>query len=523
MNRVKRLGQRLCVGALALALASASFAQDAAGPSAAPAAASEPTVMLRLKSGDVLFGSVMGHDSEGVRFRRVDTGGTVALTWSFLDPTESEELRLRFGYVDTDADELLIDAERLVLDDNTEVVGLIVNRTDEYVWLKTESGTTPIAKRRLQGQSTLVRVPALDIFTRDELYQQRAFELQAALLLDGPEGAAAHDELAEYSERLFDYRHALEHYSNVAKLAPEFDAERVAIAIARCEKKAAVQDQVDLLETIDRYRTRKRYDLAIESLRLFPELYPDSPLLEDWNKLRDRVGRHQARDLREAVVRHFHARVARLARDAAKKKKTYEEVLAYLDEGMLDELLQAVQRDLEELAPGIEGDEIQRLWTEREAGRYRQASFGLGTWLLGDSRARETYEEKEDETPDPKKGSQAEARKKLEDRIKRYLQNQELTRRAKAGGAAGEEDPAKYWLDWDYAGRYHWIVAYFVEFSGLFQIDRVRFANCRECGGTGARDIVYSGSAIAGDAAQNRLVPCPACHTIGVVRRIRYR
>ena len=483
-----------------------------------------PTVMLRLKSGDVLFGSIVGNDSDGIRFRRIENGGTVALGWSFLDPTEAHELRLRFGLLDTEAEEVLIDAERLVLDDNTELVGLIVNRTEEHLWLKTEAGTIPIPKRRVSGATMLVRVPALDIYTREELYQQRAFELQRELLLDGLEGAAAHDEIAQYSERLFDYRHALEHFKHVHNLAPEYDVDRIALALARTERKAEVQDQADLLETIDRYRSRKRYDLALKSLRVFPELYPDSPLLEDWNKLRERVARHQERDLREEIVRSVHARSARLARDAAKKKKTYEEVLAYLDETMTDDLIVAVQKDLEKLAPGIEGDEVQRLWTERSAGRFRQVSFGLGTWLLGEGRALETYKKEEEKGIQPtKKGSQAEARKKLEDRIKRYLQNQELTRRAKAGGSAGEENPADFWIKWNYAGRYNWILAYFVEFSGLYKIERVRFANCRECGGTGARDVVYSGSAISGDVADTRLVPCPACHTIGTVRRIRYR
>ena len=39
----------------------------------------------------------------------------------------------------------------------------------------------------------------------------------------------------------------------------------------------------------------------------------------------------------------------------------------------------------------------------------------------------------------------------------------------------------------------------------------------------GARDVVFSGSAISGQTATNRLVPCPSCQTIGRIRRVRYR
>ena len=54
----------------------------------------------------------------------------------------------------------MIDADRFVLADGTEVVGSIVNRTDEHIWVKRAEGTVPISKRLITGASTLVRVPA---------------------------------------------------------------------------------------------------------------------------------------------------------------------------------------------------------------------------------------------------------------------------------------------------------------------------------------------------------------------------
>ena len=479
--------------------------------------------MLRLKSGDVLWGSIVGHAPEAIDFRRLDTDGVVQLPWTFLDPTEARELRLRFGYIEAYTDELTIVAERVFLDDGTELVGRIVNRTDDHVWFKRAGGTLPIPKHRLVGGATLVQVPALEVYTKEELYQLRAFELQDRLLQAGTAGARAHDELARYAERLRDYAHALVHYRMASRLDPELDSARIATAVARSETKAALQEQVDVLAEIDLMRARKRYDLALDRLQTFPRLYPDSPLLEDWNDLRVRVARSQERDLRQEVVRRWHYWSARLARDAARRKETFGQVLAYLDETMGEELIQHVRDDMQYIAPGIETDEVRRFWTERQGGRYRQASYGIGTWLLGEDRALATLEPEEDEEPAPPEGSQAAARKKLEDRIQRYLKNQELVRRAKSGSVSGADEPDALWGRWNHAGRYQWILAYFVESSGLFRIERVRFSNCRECGGTGVREIFFTGSAIAGQTAANTLVPCPTCRTIGRVRRIRYR
>jgi hypothetical protein len=511
---------KLALPLFLLALLAAPTTAQEPRPSAAPVR------MLRMRSGDILWGSIESHDPEGVHLRLVETGGLVPIAWSLLDPGEQRTLQLTYGYVDDDVEELSVDAERITLNDGSELVGRIVNGEGDFLWFKRAEGTIPIDKRRLQGAPVLVKAPALDVYTKQELYQQKAFELGPSLVLEGRGGAEAQDELARFAERLFDFPHALEHYMLVRTLDPTLDPERIAAAIARCTLKAEQQQQVDFLAEIDLWRARKRYDKALAALELFPRQFPESPLLEDWNALKARVLKHQEADLREQVVRSFHARAQRLARDAA-RKDDYEQVIAYLDEGMADALLQAVQKDLAEFAPDITPEQVQRLWRERKGGRIHLASYGLGTWLLGEDRAladpgKDKDKEPREEKPAP--GSKAEARKKLEERIQRYLKNQELARAAQSGGGPSrEDDPNAFWKEYDINGRANWVLAYFVESSGLFQIDRIRFENCRECGGTGVRDLVNAGSAISGDAASEMLLPCPTCHTLARVRRVRYR
>ncbi len=516
----------LPIAALVLLFARPMDAQgDGPGDAQGDAQGDASTRMLRLKSGAILWGSIEAHDPDGIGFRILETGGVVPLGWSLLDPAEERELRLAFGYLEAGGEELLVDAERITLNDGTELIGKIVNTDDQYLWFKRAEGTIPIDKRRLEGGAVLVRAPALDVYTKEELYQLKAFEVQDELVLEGTRGARAHDQLAQFAERLFDFAHAVEHYGIVRSLDPNYEAARVQMALDRSSAKAELKQQIDLLAEIDMWRVRKRYDKALEGLESFPKLYPNSPLLEDWNELRERVKRHQQADLGEEVVRRFHAWSVRLARDAA-RKKSYEEVLAYLDEAMTEELLKNAEQDLKVLSPDITPEEVQRVWRQRKGGRFHQASYGLGTWLLGEERALATPGDEKDkeQAEKPAAGSQAAARAKLEERIQRYLKNQELARKAQnVEGTSEEEDPSEFWKDFNIASRSQWILAYFVENSGLFEVERIRFANCRECGGTGARDVINTGSAIAGDAAGSMLVPCPTCHTIGRVRRVRYR
>lgn len=511
------------------ALALSALLVPCPGLHAAQEVASAPSTMLRLKSGAIAFGQILAHDPDGIRFRMLETGGEVPLTWSLLDPAEADELRLSYGYVATEAEELMLDADRIELVTGKELVGRIVKRTDTDIWVKRAEGTVPIPKTQVRGAITTVQAPALDIFTREELYQEKAFELETRLRAQGRIGAQAHEELARFCERLFDYAHALEHYQRAAERDPSYESARLAQDIARAQTNAALQEQVDQLAEIDLQRARKRYDKAIELVTQFRAKYPKSPLLVDLGKLQDRVGKAQERDLRAEIVSRWHFWAVRLAREAA-RKTTFEEVQGYLDEKLAEDLAQKVRDDVQTIAPKVEVDQVRRLWGERKGGKYRTATYGLGTWLLGESARAELDQTKEKKTAEPEKGTQSAARKKLEDRIKRYLENQKLTRQSSSRKEDDSEDPQVFWEKWNWAGKSQWVLAYFAEKSGEFRDLQARFENCRECGGTGARDMLFTGNA-SSSSDENKgsaqagevLVPCPACHTIGIVRRIRYR
>jgi hypothetical protein len=522
----------LCAGAFLAAFVSGGrlAAQDTAAP-AADAPAETKDTLLRLKSGAIVFGQILAHDPDGIRVRMLETGGEIPLPWGVLDPTEADEMRQRYGYVQADSEELLVEADRIELASGKELVGRIVSRDETHLWVKRAEGTVPIPKTSVRGAITSVEAPALDIFTREELYQDKAFELQGRLAAAGRPGAQANDELAHFAERLFDYTHALAHYTRAAELDPNYEPARLTQDIARTQAKAALQKQVDQLAEIDLQRARKGYKKAIDLIAEFRTLYAKSPLLADLNQLAERVAKSQERDLREEIISRTHYWSVRLAREIA-QKTNLEEVQAYLEEKMGEDLMLKVREDVQSIAPGIEVDQIKRLWGDRKGGKYRWATYSLGTWLIGEEARAELDQTKDKKEAEPPKGSAAEQRKKLEEKVKRYMDNQKLTRQG-SDKPDDSEDPQAFWQTWNWAGRSQWVQARFAEKSGFFHDLQARFENCRECGGTGAREILFTGNAASAQndgsgqsataKAGEQLVICPACHHIGVVRRIRYR
>ncbi|MDP6369389.1 MAG: hypothetical protein QF615_07265 [Planctomycetota bacterium] len=473
---------------------------------------SSPVEMLRLRSGDILWARVVEHTPEGVFVERLSNGGRASLTWGFLDPLQEEELRMRYGYVDLAQEEIMIEVDQLLLSDGSEVVGKVISREGDTLTVKVDGNLLLIPKIRVAASGATVRVPALDIYTRDELYGQ----LLVATAPDDPEAQLA---LARDCERILDYAHAVLHYQKASELDPELHADEVAYGLARAEQKAVLQEQIDYLAEADHLRKRGKFDEALAMCESFAERFPDSILQEDALKGRDRVLRGRDEALRELVARRWHYWVTRLAKVAA--VGSYEQAIDYLDENMGKEVLDRVLDDARRITAEIGEDDVTAFWVERKRGRWKRASYGYGTWLLGEDEALAGLED------GPKVatgGEKDEERLALEERIQRFLRNQEQARKAR-GSKDDEDDIEAAWVQLSSSSRAWWIIAYYAEFSGEMELDpKPSLSNCRECGGVGVREVIYTGGARSGESTSGkRLMHCPTCHGIGRVRRIRYR
>ena len=479
----------------------------------------EPT-LLHMRDGGLLFCGIEQHDPDGLVVRRLDTGGRVPLTWAHIDPTQENELRTRFGYVEVEVEEYYVTAHRIQLQSG-EMIGRILSQTPEHIIVKTASTQVTLPTRNLIAPPSLTQVPARDVYTREELYQLELDEWSRQLSDPTLETPDVHWTIAEHCERILDYEHAAEHYARAYELDPDAWGPEQQARLQSALSKKLVQDQVDLLEDADRMRARKQFDEALAIVDTWGDRFPASPLMDDVLVLRERILISQTRALSDAVVKKWHFWVARKAAEVA-RDMDHAGAMSYIEGEMSDEVAEAVRADMERLKEDITAEDVRALFAARERQRSQRASYGPATWLLGDE-ARAGLAEEEEGSGSARNSAKDAERQALEQKINRYIQNSQ--RSANASGASGtDDDPEAAWVDMSSSARAQFVRAWYAEHSGDMELVRVTFSNCRHCGGTGALAMSYTGDARSDSSgAGTRLQACPTCHTICVVRRVTYR
>lgn len=524
-----RLPSLIAVLAISFLLALAPVAQDA-GPG--PAAGAAAARMIKLRDGSILWASIRSHTSERLELVRIDTGGRVALDWSRLDPSQARELQIDFGYLDPNGGEVLVSADQVPLTDGRNVVGKIVNHAPDALHIKTAQSLLQVPLSRIAGPATQVQVPALDIYTKEELYQQKQLELAASGL---PAGESDF-ELARFCEKILDYAGAAKHYGEAAAKDPAFKPADVAAARARTTARAALQEQVDAIATIDLERKRENFDKALALSQAFRDRWPQSPLLPEWKKSLDRLEKAREAYLKQQIASLWFREAERLCRAAA-QKYSFAQCVEYAGGALAQETLDAVTASLQKSAKGLEPAKVKALWDAREKRGQRRSSYGLGTWLLGEERARKDLDKKKDPAKPELPKAVTSEQQKIEEALARYLKNQEVARKAAGGGAQDSEDAEGYWREQLVATKVQWMLAYHAEYGGTMQVITVQGENCPECAGKGATEVASggivpstpgnsSGGSRSGQTAVNsgsRLVPCNTCKHTGVIRRVVYR
>jgi hypothetical protein len=500
---------RIAALAVLVLLAPAAHAQDGAAPAAQ---------MLRLRDGSIQWGNLQSHDPEGLVFQRLDTGGLVRLGWSALDPVEEKELRTRFGYVDLSSDEALIDADKLVTIKGLEFIGKIVDRTADAILLKTATATIPIPKDQIAQASEIVKVSAREIYTSDELYSQ-------ALANADLTHAAGHVQVARACEDVLDFARAVEHYKKAAELDPAWRKEDVQQALARAQEKAKAQAEIEYLATVDQLLKRNKFDEALARADAFKEKFPQSALFPEAKKKHDRILKARNDYLADQVARDWLFWAGRLAREEA--SKPLEEVMAYLDDKLKQDIVTNVAKDMLKISKEANEDVVRQLWKGRKKVRWQTASYGLGTWLLGKGPALKGYEDDADAASKKPATEMDKQRADLEAKLKRFLEAQEVARRAQSVDEK-KDDREGFWKEFPLGARANWILAWYVENGGDTEVNpKPMIQACQTCGGKGVIQYALAGanvsrSAVGKDSTDMKKT-CDVCHGIGGVRRILYR
>ncbi len=513
------------LGAAPLALSQATNTQE---PVAANQETGEP-ILLQFPGGDVAVGHLLSHEEAGLRFQVARHGGIVSLPWEALHAPQSEALRRRFGYIAEETEELLIPVERLVLVNGQEVTGVILERSGSQFVVKSEGNTQAVPKSRVVSVAAAGLAPALSVYQTEELYAQGLAKLQ-------PEDALSHVQLAEYCERILDFPHAVQHYAQaIALVEGEQDTALWQRAAERAGVKAKQADQLERLREVDRLRRRNLFAQAFEKIAAFHQAYPNTPFGEELNKANNLVEKTQKRVVAKTITERWYYRAKQLTRSMARSKDaTFDGLVARLDGDFGDLIAKAVTADVQKLAPGITPEQVTLAFQNRKKGRWRVATYGAGTWLLGSERAQaglkkaDRKEEKKEEASAPDT--------EFQKRVEAYLQNQ---RRRAAQGMRGSQEQVQErnqtWQTLSLDARASWLLSYYAEFGGAYDAQPGIAHLCRQCGGSGALESLNAGLSQSQGGGRGRgrggvqgsggprIEKCGRCHGEQIVRRVRFR
>ncbi|MEM9800511.1 MAG: hypothetical protein AAGA20_09295 [Planctomycetota bacterium] len=480
-------------------------------PPAPPAP--DDVLMLKLRDGSIRWGSIESHDVQAFEFVRLDNGGRVGVPWSLIDPGQAEELRTLYGYVEVEAEEALIDAERLLLQGGGIVEGVILSREGDSFLVKTDGNLQMVPKRRVRSVESGVRLSALDVYSREELYGIYSAETDLT-------SAEMNLELARRCESILDFIHAVEHFEKALELGLSVDVDKVEGMLARARIKAQNQEQIEYLREADRLRKRNRFDDALALLQAFPEQFEGSSLLEDARKQEVRTLEARDEALKDLVRTRWNHWARKLTREKA-RDDSFQAARTWAVEQASAEILQRVVGDVNaRITQAANVEDVQRAWEDRRRVRYASTTYGNGTWLLGRERAQQGGVE-EEESAEGAVSEIDEQRKAIEDRIKRYMENQRIARRSAASEQA-EDESQVFWETWSSNNRAAWLLSYYVEESGDYELRPLpSLRNCKTCGGRGAVELLITGT-VTGQQSSS-VGTCPLCRGVQVKRRVYYR
>lgn len=465
--------------------------------------------IIRLKNGVELHGEVLEFDAErGVVVQRYDNGGVVELLWEHILEQDVEKLKVARGYGGMEAEPILIRAKRLLLASGDYVIGVQVESSRPGVLTLHRNGKNYDFLQSQVRDIESVEVEAQEVYTAQELYDQK---VQESL----PETALDHFKLAVFCESVAFYERALEHYTLAVEQDPDFKPDVVAQKIEQMQVKQSEADATALLNDIRNRLYKKQFAKAFTMCDTFEETYPDSRQMGELEKLRGRIAKKRHDHFKQKILTDYFSYMDRIAYKVAQNRELeLEDALAYAR----DEMGADVINKLSEVYV-MEVEEVTELWQNRRGGRSRTSTYGTGTFILGeeakDIPETEAEEEGEEEAEQP--ATLDEKLKKKIEAIKKERAKQVGKKRSRLQLDDIGQTPDQWWRNSPTEDRQQFVICFFAEKSGEVKVQRVKFRSCHSCAGKGWFEY-FSAS-----EEEQRREPCPVCKTLGIVRIVTYK
>ena len=469
--------------------------------------------VVRMRDGRLLVGSILEHDLDGLLVSTALDGGRYTLSWSDLFPGEADRLRDAFGYRNQMGVPMTT-AHRVLLQNGREIVGRLLREDNRNLEIRVGETTSVVPKQRLAAPPEEVVVEAASILTPEQFYAERVVQVDSS-------DRNRQFEFAQELEVMFALDEAKTHYELCGSLADGLGDEalrkRVDGALSKLERTIANREEAQRLELIRQLMNRKRFTQAEDALAAFDSDFPDSPLRGEFLQLADRFGERRDIAVTHYLESHWYHRVVKvLKRRALDKNAQMDQLSSWLETEVPLLVRQQLLEEIKDMDTHLDLGTIDGRWFARieQGATAHTAGFNDGTWILGEERAKAGLKAAEEEKDDGK----TEQQRQLEDRMKRYLDNIESQRRS-ASASTEDVSPEDWWRRATVTQRFQWLLAYYSEFSGDYQVISVKFSYCNTCAGAGYIEVMDMGSG----GAEQRKKKCPTCHGVQVRRSINFK
>jgi len=371
--------------------------------------------------------------------------------------------------------------------------------------LKRKSGVLPIRRASIKNLRKR-EVPALEVFTESELYARELAEV------DPGEDADRHVLLADRLRRAALYEQAEQHLLKAQELGTSKQKAQLPAMIARIRQLIESGRERELLSRIRVMRNRGAFDRAAELIAEFEQTYPDSTLMPELRREKQRFESDREASLIDRLLQMWDRTVRTVANEkAGDEDATLASSRTWAEERMAKDVFERIAR-----VTGVEADEVETLWSRRnEFGNTRTTMFtyGIGSWVLGADRVIANTVQ---DAQAPPEDQQTSAEDRELERIIRKLREVRQRSRDAAAQSGGKETEEDWWRQASRNERTTWLRAYFAEFGGRMEVTAAYATPCVTCEGKGYLVTM-------GNTGREQRTECPVCHNTKFTRAIRAR
>ncbi len=430
--------------------------------------------VVKLRTGESIKGRPLAERSDETVLVVEDflSGAVRTLSWEVVDPADRDRLQEAWGWKNKAMQ--TVKGHRLVQQlqgGATEPVrGLIQEETTTHYHVLRGGKVIKVPKEQVVEVDEEEMDPR-DIWSPEQLVARFMDELKKNGADINNLSSRESFRIAEYAEKSGAFETAKKHYEICANDSEFLLAQVARQRLERVE--ALLRDAAALkgLRDIRLALSLKSFRRVREMLEAFPEEHPDAsePIKKRLEKTDKDFKKKRAEYFQLEAKINFPKFVLKMIKSKVQEKDIgLSDATAWTRRELPEEAFKGLAARLNK-RDDVTADEARIFWENRKKSGWKTATYGAGTFIV-----------------DPPK-------------IKPPKRKRNNNRRRGGGAAPTIEIPKPPTRDgwWAKAGvkeRQSWVMAFFVENSGLFEVsDRIKYSLCMICNGTGLETKNLSG------------------------------